>query len=155
MHTRQKMFYSFFFFFRERNFYVLPVFRSDNYNFHWEKQLFFLWRNTSRIFDHVNHKLTEAKRTMPSAAIFRTQFSSHTTIESSHTTVESSHTTIESCWSTIESCWSTIEACRSTREQKYEENGRILHNLAFVYSKSIINEHGPAISVDCLDFSLK
>ena len=100
-------------------------------------------------------------------AIFRTQFSSHTTIEFSHTTVESSHTTvessrttvshttIESCWSTIESCWSTIESCGSTSQQKYEENGRILHNLAFVWSKSIKIEHGPAISIDCLDLSLK
>ena len=110
------------------------------------------------------------------SVIFRTQFSSHTTVESSHTTVESyrttiescwttiesSHTTvescrstIESCWSTIESRWSTIESCRSRREQKYEENGRILHNLAFVWSKSIKIEHGPAISIDCLDLSLK
>ena len=116
-------------------------------------------------------------------AIFRTQFSSHTTIESSHTTVESSHTTvessrttvescrttiescwttiescwttIESCWTTVESCWTTIESCRSTREQKYEENSRILHNLAFVWSKSIKIEHGPAISIDCLDLSPK
>ena len=35
--------------------------------------------------------------------------------------------------------------------QKYEENDRILHNLACVYSKSIKIEHGPAISIDCLD----
>ena len=36
-----------------------------------------------------------------------------------------------------------------------KENGRILHNLAFVWSKSIKIEHGPAISIDCLDLSLK
>ena len=57
---------------------------------------------------------------------------SYTTIESSHTTIEFSHSTIESSHSTIESCWTTIESCRSRREQKYEENGRILHNLVFV-----------------------
>ena len=78
-----------------------------------------------------------------------------TTMESCWTTIESCWTTVESCWTRIESCWSTIESCRSTRGQKYEENGRILHNLAFVWSKSIKIEHGPAISIDCLDLSLK
>ena len=43
-----------------------------------------------------------------------------------------SHTTVESPHATVESCRSTMKSCRSTREQKYEENGRILHNLAFV-----------------------
>ena len=63
MHTRQNIFFGFsrkkrplrenahtakkcstivFFFFRERNFYVLQIFTSDNYIFHWEKQLFFV-----------------------------------------------------------------------------------------------------------------
>ena len=39
--------------------------------------------------------------------------------------------------------------------QEYGENGRIFHNLASVWSKSIKIEHGPAISLDCLDFNLK
>ena len=37
------------------------------------------------------------------------------------------------------------------REHKYQENGGILHDLALVQSKSIKIEHGPAISIDCLD----
>ena len=39
--------------------------------------------------------------------------------------------------------------------QKYEENGRILHDLALVLSKSIKIEPGQAISIDCLDLKLK
>ena len=49
----------------------------------------------------------------------------------------------------------TMKSSQSTREEKYGENGRILHNLAFVWSKSVKIEHGPAISIDCLDLSLK
>ena len=39
--------------------------------------------------------------------------------------------------------------------QKYAENGRILHNLASVQSKSIKIEHGITISGDGLDLNLK
>ena len=155
MQTRQKMFYGFFsIFFREKSFYVSQIFTPDNYIFSSGKTAIFRTQFSSHTTIESSHTTVESFHT--------TVESSHTTVESSHTTVESSHTTIESCRSTIESCRSTIESCRSTmkscrsrREQKYEENGRILHNLAFVWSKSIKIEHGPAISIDCLDLSLK
>ena len=40
MQTRQKMFYDVSCFIRERNFYVLPIFTSDNYIFHRETAIF-------------------------------------------------------------------------------------------------------------------
>ena len=42
MHTRQKKILQIVHFSRERNFYVLPIFTSDNYIFHREKQLLFV-----------------------------------------------------------------------------------------------------------------
>ena len=54
------------------------------------------------------------------------------TMESCYSTMESCYSTMESCYSTMKSCCSTMKSCCSIRKQKYEENGRILHNLAFI-----------------------
>ena len=117
-------FYSFFCFFRERNFYVLQILTSQNQIFYWEKQLFFVQ-------------------------------TCYSTMKSCYSTMKSCYSTMESCYSTMKCCYSTMKSSQSTREQKYEENGRILHNLAFVWSKSIKIEHGPAISIACLDLRVK
>ena len=124
--TAEKIF-THFFIFRERNLYVSQIFMSQNQISHKEKDLFldtFSWWSTMESFQ--------------------------STMESSQSTIESSQSTIVSSQS-IEPSQSTIESSQSTIQQKYKENGRILHNLAFESSKSIKIEHGPAISIDCLD----
>ena len=147
MHTRKKNVLLFFLFFRERNFHASQIFTSDNYILSSGKTAIFRTQFSSHTTIESSHTTEESSHT--------TIESSHTTEESSHTTVESSHTTMKSSHTTVESSQSTMKSSQNTREQKYKENGRILHNLALVQSKSIKIEHGPAISIDCLDLSLK
>ena len=93
-------------------------------------------------------------------AIFRTQFSSHTTVESCRNTVESCRTTIESCrttivfcwstiescWSTIESCWTTIESCWSTRSLVEAEESRNTRKMVGFFITWLLYNQNPSRS---------
>ena len=99
IHTGQKMFYSFFHFFRERHFYVSQIFTSQNQIFHKEKHLFV-----------VTHFLCQSTMEFCLSTIQSCQ----STIESCQSTMESSQSTIESSKNTIESSQSTMESSQST-----------------------------------------
>ena len=157
MQTRQKNilrffdFFIFYFFVSGRGIFIYHKFSHLTTKYFIMKNSYFSY--TIFLLEH-NRIFSQHRRIFSQ---HRRIFSHHSRVFSNHNRVFSNHNRVFSNHNRVFPEHNEVfpEHNEDFREQKYQENGRILHNLALVQSKSIKIEHGPAISIDCLDLKLK